>query len=68
VLVHIDTADTRIRALVNETLGYVALSRPRYDARILTDNADQLTAAFSRRYENAKALSPEQIAVYSISA
>ena len=66
VLVHIDTADTRIRALVNETLGYVALSRPRYDGQIFTDNAGQLTAALSRLHENATALSPEQIRLQQI--
>jgi conjugative relaxase-like TrwC/TraI family protein len=66
-LIHIDTGDSHVRVLIDETLAYVATSRPRYDAQIFTDNADQLTAALSRRQENATALSPEQIAVYSIS-
>jgi ATP-dependent exoDNAse (exonuclease V) alpha subunit len=66
-LIHIDTGDSRVRALIDETLVYVATSRPRFDAQIFTDNADQLTAALSRRHENATALSSEQISVYSIS-
>lgn len=66
-LIHIDTGDIRVRKLIDETLAYVATSRPRYDAQIFTDDADQLSAALSRRHENATALSPEQITVYSIS-
>ncbi len=60
-LIHIDTGDSRVRALIDETLAYVATSRPRYDAQIFTDDADRLTAALSRQHENATALSPEQI-------
>jgi conjugative relaxase-like TrwC/TraI family protein len=66
-LIHIDTGDSRVRTLIDETLAYVATSRPRYDAQIFTDDADQLAAALSRRHENATALSPEQITTYSIS-
>jgi ATP-dependent exoDNAse (exonuclease V) alpha subunit len=66
-LIHIDTGDTRVRALVDETLAYVATSRPRYDAQIFTDDAGQLSKALSRRHENATALSPEQISMYSLS-
>jgi ATP-dependent exoDNAse (exonuclease V) alpha subunit len=66
-LIHIDTGDSRVRALIDETLAYVATSRPRHDAQIFTDNADQLVAALSKQHENATALSPAQIAVYSIS-
>jgi ATP-dependent exoDNAse (exonuclease V) alpha subunit len=66
-LIHIDTGDSRVRALIDETLAYVATSRPRYDAQIFTDNADHLAAALSRRHENATALSPEQVSAYSLS-
>jgi ATP-dependent exoDNAse (exonuclease V) alpha subunit len=66
-LMHIDTGDTRVRSLIDETLAYVATSRPRYDAQIFTDNPEQLTTALARKHENATALSPEQVAVYSIS-
>ena len=67
VLIHIDTGDSRNRALINETLAYVAISRPRYDAQIFTDDPTQLARALSRKEENATALSPEQIAEYSMS-
>jgi conjugative relaxase-like TrwC/TraI family protein len=66
-LIHIDTGDSHIRSLIDETLAYVAASRPRYDAQIFTDDAGQLSKALSRRHENATALSPEQISVYSLS-
>jgi ATP-dependent exoDNAse (exonuclease V) alpha subunit len=67
VLIHIDTGDSPIRGLIDQTLAYVATSRPRYDAQIFTDNADHLAAALSRRQENATALSPDQISAYSFS-
>ena len=60
VLIHIDTGDTRVRTLIDETLAYVATSRPRYDAQIFTDNAEQLSTALSRSHRNTTALSPEQ--------
>ena len=66
-LIHIDTGDSRVRSLIDETLAYVATSRPRYDAQIFTDDAEQLTAALARKHENATALSPEQVTVYSMS-
>jgi hypothetical protein len=65
-LIHIDTGDSRVRALIDQTLAYVATSRPRYDAQIYTDSAENLATALTRRHENATALSPEQIAAYSI--
>lgn len=62
VLIHVDTADSRVRALVDKTLSYVATSRARYDAQIFTDSAAQLGNALTR--ENAKdmALSEAQMA------
>ncbi|MGH9622754.1 MAG: MobF family relaxase [Bryobacteraceae bacterium] len=66
VLIHVDTADSRTRALVNDTLAYVATSRPRYDAQIFTDDAGQLGKALSRSHENATALRPEQIQSYAM--
>lgn len=61
VLVHIDTGDTRITNLVNKTLAYVALSRPRFEAHVFTDDKERLATALVRRKENAMALSATQI-------
>lgn len=61
VLIHLDTSETRIQKLINEMLAYVALSRPRFDAQIYTDNADKLEKALSRSNQNTTALSQEQI-------
>jgi ATP-dependent exoDNAse (exonuclease V) alpha subunit len=66
VFIHIDTSDRRSRALIDETLAYVATSRPRYDAQIFTDNEEQLAIALSRGHQNATALSPDEIESYSI--
>ncbi len=68
VLVHVDTADTKSKALIDETLAYVALSRPRYDAQVFTDNSDQLAKALSRTQEHATALAPEQTKAYARAA
>jgi DNA primase catalytic core len=64
VLVHIDTGDSRVQKLINDTLAYVALSRPRHDARIYTDDEAKLTRALNRHVENATALAPEQVREY----
>lgn len=66
VLIHVDTGDNRTRALVNETLAYVALSRPRHDAQVYTDNEFNLTKALERKNENSTALSPQQTASYGM--
>lgn len=66
VFIHVDNSDSQTRALINETLAYVALSRPRYDAQIFTDNEQQLGLALSRTHENATALAPEQIESYAM--
>jgi ATP-dependent exoDNAse (exonuclease V) alpha subunit len=68
VLIHVDTSDSRNRALVNETLAYVAISRPRHDAQVFTDNEANLAKALSRQNENTTALAPAQIAAYGIGA
>ena len=66
VFIQVNTSDSRTRALVDETLAYVATSRPRYDAQIFTDNEQQLALALSRIHENATALAPEQIQSYAM--
>ena len=66
VLIHVDTSDSHSRGLIDETLAYVATSRPRYDAQIFTDNEQQLGLALSRHHENATALDPEQIESYAM--
>ena len=66
VLIHVDTSDSHSRGLIDETLAYVATSRPRYDAQIFTDNEQQLGQALSRRHENATALAPDEIESYAM--
>ena len=59
-LIHVDTSDSRARALIDQTLAYVAGSRPRYDVQIFTDNGEDLGRALGRQHQNATALSREQ--------
>jgi ATP-dependent exoDNAse (exonuclease V) alpha subunit len=59
-LIHVDTSDSRARALIDQTLAYVAGSRPRYDVQIFTDNGGDLGRALGRQHQNATALSREQ--------
>jgi len=59
-LAHIDTGDTKVRALIDDTLAYVAGSRPRYDFQIFTDNAAELVRSLSRHHKNEMALTPEE--------
>ena len=67
VLVPIATAHTKIRSLIDKTLAYVALSRPRYDARIFTDDEQRLSAALSQTNQNATALSQEATTAHGLS-
>src|SRR6201996_1591335 len=66
VFIHVDTSDSKSRALIDETLAYVATSRPRYDAQIFTDDEGNLAQALSRRHENATALAPDEVESYSM--
>lgn len=66
VFIHVDTSDSKSRALIDETLAYVATSRPRYDAQVFTDNESELATALSRRHENTTALAPEEVESYSM--
>ena len=65
VLIHVDTSDSRTRALVDQTLAYVAISRPRHDAQVFIDDAEQLAKALSRSNQNSTALAPQQVAAYA---
>lgn len=64
VLVHVDTGDSRIRPLINRTLAYVALSRPRFEARVFTDDRERLGQSLMRSQENTTALSHDQMQEY----
>jgi ATP-dependent exoDNAse (exonuclease V) alpha subunit len=64
VLVQIDANDSRTRQLVDQTLAYVALSRPLYDAQLYTDDQEKLDPALNRTFTKPKALSPLEIRHY----
>lgn len=64
VLVHVDTGDSRIRPLINRTLAYVALSRPRFEAHVFTDDRERLGQSLLRSQENTTALSHAQMQEY----
>jgi len=58
VLIHVDTEQAGER-LVNRRLGYVAISRGRYDAQIYTNDAMKLGEALSRDISKPTALNVE---------
>ncbi len=60
VLVHVDT-DQAGERLVNRRMAYVALSRGRHDARIYTNDPDQLVRVLSRDVSHPSALRPDQV-------
>lgn len=66
VIMHIDTGDTRIRNLVNDTLNYVGISRARYGAKIYTDDESRLENAVKRHQSNSTALNHDQIMEYAV--
>lgn len=68
VLINVATQDSRVQQLVDKTLAYVATSRPRYDARIFTDDASCLQRALSRKHENITALSESRTEAYAHSS
>jgi ATP-dependent exoDNAse (exonuclease V) alpha subunit len=64
VLIHVETGDARARALVDQTLAYVATSRGRYDAQFFVDDREQLAKSLESMHLKPKALSREQIEAY----
>jgi ATP-dependent exoDNAse (exonuclease V) alpha subunit len=60
VLVHVDT-DRAGERLVNRRMAYVSLSRGGHDARIYTNDPEQLVHALSRDVSRQSALRPDQV-------
>jgi len=63
---HIDTADSRLRGLINQVSSYVGASRPEQEVVLFTDNAEALARVMGRTHEAHKALAPEQIQEFDI--
>jgi conjugative relaxase-like TrwC/TraI family protein len=61
VLIHVDTGDSRVRALNDKTMAYVAGSRGRNDLQLYTDNQADLESTLNRVTFKPTALSMEQI-------
>ncbi len=59
VLVHVDTEQAH-QDLINTRLGYVSVSRARYDAQIYTDDAEALGRELSKEVSKESALDAEQ--------
>jgi conjugative relaxase-like TrwC/TraI family protein len=61
VLIHVDTGDSRVRALNDKTMAYVAGSRGRNDLQLYTDNQADLESTLNRVSFKPTAISMEQI-------
>jgi ATP-dependent exoDNAse (exonuclease V) alpha subunit len=59
VLIHVDT-ELGAKALLNSRMGYVSISRGRYDAQIYTNNAQTLGQELSRDVSHSPAIQQEQ--------
>jgi conjugative relaxase-like TrwC/TraI family protein len=64
VLVNVATEDSRIRKLIDQRFGYVAVSRAELDAQLFTDNADKLAQSLGRIQDKHQALHPAQVQGY----
>lgn len=64
VLINVATEDSRVRKLIDQRFGYVAVSRAELDAQMFTDNADNLTRSLGRTEGKHQALSPSEVESY----
>ena len=64
VLVQVDTGDSRVRALNDKTMAYVASSRGRHDLQIYTDRQADLESTLNRLTLKTTALSLDQVGQY----
>jgi len=66
VMVHMDTSAKGAKALLTAATAYVALSRPRQDMRVYTDDPERLERILGNHEEKRTALAPKQVASYGI--
>ncbi len=66
VMVHMDTSAKGAKALLTAATAYVALSRPRQDMRVYTDDPERLERMLGTHEEKRTALAPKQVASYGI--
>ena len=64
VLVNMDTSAKGAKALLTQAMAYVALSRPRHDMRVYTDNRLRLERLLDNSEVKRMALAAEEIGVY----
>lgn len=64
VLINVATEDSRVRKLIDQRFGYVAVSRAELDAQIYTDKAEHLARSLGRSQDKHQALSPAEVQGY----
>lgn len=64
VLINVATEDSRVRKLIDQRFGYVAVSRAELDAQVFTDKADNLARALGRTQDKHQALNPIEVQSY----
>jgi conjugative relaxase-like TrwC/TraI family protein len=64
VLINVATEDSRVRKLIDQRFGYVAVSRAELDAQVFTDKADNLARSLARTQDKHQALSPAEVQGY----
>lgn len=67
VLVHMETSGKGAKALLTAAMAYVALSRPRQEMRVYTDDTERLERMLQNNEVKQTALAPKQMASYGMS-
>jgi hypothetical protein len=61
VLINVATEDSRVRKLIDQRFGYVAVSRAELDAQVFTDKAENLARSLGRTQDKHQALHPAEV-------
>ncbi len=65
VLIHMDTAERGAKQMLSSAMAYVAMTRPREELRVFTDDGDRLERMLGNSEVKKMGLSPEQVQAYN---
>ena len=65
VLIHMDTAERGAKQMLSSAMAYVAMTRPREELRVFTDDGDRLERMLGNSEVKKMGLSPEQVREYN---
>jgi conjugative relaxase-like TrwC/TraI family protein len=65
VLIHMDTSERGAKQILSGAMAYVAMTRPREELRVFTDDEDRLERMLGNSEVKKMGLSPEQVQAYN---